>query len=82
MTAEQIYFEIEKELERAKAKFPGWPSLQPIHCAAIVAEEAGELVQAALQFEYEGGDKENMKSEAIQTAAMCIRFLENFDSYE
>ena len=35
---------IEEELIRARDKFPKWP-VDPIHAAAIVSEEAGELVQ-------------------------------------
>ena len=39
---------VNKEMERAKTKFPWWPEDQ-IHAAAIVAKEAGELLQTALQ---------------------------------
>ncbi len=35
------------ELRYAERKFPGWPE-DPVHAAAILAEEAGELVKAAL----------------------------------
>ena len=62
------------ELEQAERVFPSWP-VDPIHAAAIVAEEAGELVQAALQFRYQDGSKEAMRREAIHTIAMGIRFL-------
>jgi NTP pyrophosphatase (non-canonical NTP hydrolase) len=63
------------ELKRAEEKFPGWPR-DPVHGAAIMAEEAGELQKAALDFYYErhvGIDE--MKKEAAQTAAMGLRFL-------
>lgn len=67
---------IEDELDRAEKKFPDFP-VDPIHAAAIVAEEAGELVQAALQFTYEGGSYEEMQKEAVQVGAMALRFLVN-----
>ncbi len=68
------------ELAKAEAKFPEWPR-DPIHAAAIVSEEAGELTQAALQTAYEDGDPEKMKKEAIQTAAMALRFLIHYEYY-
>ena len=74
------------ELLRAEEKHPMWPvELSEevivhgdfVHAAAIVAEESGELIRAALNFSYEGGAYEDMRKECIQTAAMCIRFLKN-----
>jgi len=62
------------EVARAEAKFPDWPS-DMIHAAAIVNEESGELTRAALQWTYEGGDIIEAQKEAVQTAAVCIRFL-------
>jgi NTP pyrophosphatase (non-canonical NTP hydrolase) len=62
------------ELRRAEAKFPLWPK-DYIHAAAIVAEEAGELVRAALKGTYENGGRAAMSEEAVQTAAMALRFL-------
>jgi NTP pyrophosphatase (non-canonical NTP hydrolase) len=64
------------ELRKAEEKFPGWP-VDPVHGAAIVAEEAGELTQAALDLYYGRGDREKMRKEAAQTAAMGLRFLFN-----
>ena len=62
------------ELATAQDKHPAWPA-DFIHAAAIVAEESGELVQAALQHQYENGQYYQMHREAIQTAAACLRFL-------
>jgi hypothetical protein len=69
------------ELEDARSKHPQWPQ-DVVHQAAIVSEESGELIRAALQFEYESTRVDevdeaaaNMDLEAIQTAAMCIRML-------
>ena len=75
------------ELESAKSRYPWWPS-DAVHAGAIVAEEAGELTQATLDHGYahlnhNGADTvARMRKEAIQTAAMAIRFLENIDKYE
>jgi NTP pyrophosphatase (non-canonical NTP hydrolase) len=68
------------ELERAMNKRPYW-STDPIHAAAILSEEAGEVVKAANQFTYENHRNNEMEKEAIQTAAMAIRFLMNLSSY-
>lgn len=71
---------IEQELERARAKFPQWPGSESkpdiLLASAVVCEEAGELIRAAVQFHSEGKDVKACFEEAIQTAAMCFRFLE------
>lgn len=76
---QHIEQEVDDELQKAKAKHPHWPD-DIIHAAAIVGEESGELIRAALQYKYEGGKKEKLRKEAIQTAAMCLRFIENLDA--
>ena len=76
----QILAMIEAELARARAKFPGWPT-DPVHAAAILAEEAGETVQAALGYTYEDGSAWQVQAEAVQAAAMAIRLLENMSEY-
>lgn len=84
MTDGQIKHVINRELERATTIHPAWPT-DPIHAAAIVQEEAGELVKDALQFTYEPEkDKQisDMASEAVQVAAMAIRFLRGLPFYE
>lgn len=67
---------ITDELSEAEKQHPDWP-LDPLHQIAIVNEESGEATQAALQYVYENGPYENIKNELIQTAAMCIRMIEN-----
>lgn len=68
------------ELNGEIEKHPQWPK-DHIHAAAIVAEESGELVRAALQHKYEAGAPEEMYKEAIQTSAMGMRFLLNTVQY-
>lgn len=75
--------EIYEELERAVVKFPLWPT-DPLHAAAVIAEELGELQQAILQVMYEPGKATliNVHIEAIQTAAMAIRFVRSLSKYK
>jgi hypothetical protein len=71
------------ELERAIRKFPTWPT-DPIHASKILDEEVGELSKAVLQATYEphkSGPAE-VKAEAIQAAAMAIRFIASLDRYQ
>lgn len=69
----------EEELLRAESKFPSFP-IDPVHAAAVVVEEAGELQQAALQATYENGFMEAMVKEATHVGAMALRFLLNVDA--
>lgn len=67
------------EYERACTKHPTWPD-DIIHGAAIVAEEAGETIRAAINAAYEGGDIREVSHEATQTAATCIRLIKHVDA--
>ncbi len=67
---------IKKELKRAKSIHPNWPK-DPIHQAAIITEEAGEVLQAANNYVYHTASQDKIREEVIQTAAMCLRWLEN-----
>jgi hypothetical protein len=73
---DNIINEILEEVLRAEIKHPYWPK-DNIHGAAIICEESGELIRAALQLTYEKGDINALRDEAIQTAATCIRFIDN-----
>ena len=76
---------IARELIRAQQKHPGWPN-DPVHAAAVVAEEAGELVQACLDMTYgvPPGHPRHFEiedaafNEAVQVGAMAVRFMLNF----
>lgn len=74
---------IEDEVDRAERLHPKWP-VDPIHAAAIVAEESGELQRAAVQSVYEPakGKRGDIETEAIHTAATCVRLLANMSRYK
>lgn len=76
MTEQEICKQVIEEVIRAERKHPNWPG-DIIHASAIVNEESGELIRASLQYVYEDGSKEDLRKEAIQTAATCIRLLKN-----
>lgn len=84
---QQIFQDIERELQHAKRKHPNWPD-HPAAQAGVVGEEAGELMQACLQFKYERAadpakaeqQRKAMYDEAVQVAASAIRFLQNLKS--
>lgn len=75
--------EVLTELSAAMAKFPTWPT-DPLHASGVVAEEAGELFKAVLQQVYEPHKNKpgDVRKEAIQTAAMAIRFIASMGAYE
>ena len=63
-----------QELDRACEKHPQFPT-DIIHQVAVVGEEAGEALRAAMNLAYEDGDVDELKKELVQTAASCIRVL-------
>lgn len=76
MTRDEAVRLILAELDRAEGLYPAWPR-DMVLAAAVVGEESGELLQAANNARWHGGDHERMREEAIQTAAMAVRFLVN-----
>ena len=64
------------ELLRAEAKYPAWPA-DLIHQVAIMQEESGEAIRAALNHVYHGEPLADVRGELVQTAAMCLRCLKN-----
>jgi len=71
------------EVVRATHLFPTWPT-DPLHALAILGEEFGELTKAVLQTAYEPHKvrKGELRTEAVQTAAMALRFLASLDHYK
>ncbi len=76
-----LCLEIFAELRSAREKHPLWPN-DIIHAAGIVVEEAGEVMKACLQATYENQPGDRARAEAIQTAAMAIRFVLNYDEMQ
>lgn len=77
-----IFAEIAAEVERATAKFPTWPT-DALHAVGVVAEEMGELQKEVMQLTYEPhkSTPETVRKEAVQLAAMSLRFLMSLDRY-
>jgi NTP pyrophosphatase (non-canonical NTP hydrolase) len=82
MKFDDIIRAVTYEVGKASKKFPTWPS-DPLHASAVVEEECGELTKAILETIYEPhkSDVGDVREEAIQTAAMAIRFLLSMDRY-
>jgi len=80
MTPESAIELIKNELRKAEEKHPLWP-VDPIHAAAILAEEAGELVQACIDYTYKDTDGHKAVTEAAQCGAMALRFLIGVGKY-
>lgn len=78
----EIWKDVEHEIERANFVHPNYPS-DPVRRTAIVCEEAGEAIQAALDLTRGkdhlhhdlGGAKVRLVNELTQTAAACINQL-------
>ena len=70
------------EVARATEKFPTWPT-DPLHALAVLGEEFGELTKAMLQHTYEPhkSSQEDVRMEAIQTAAMALRLAMSLGRY-
>jgi len=84
----KITKQVIKEVKNATRKFPTWPT-DPLHALAVLGEEYGELNKAVLQLTYEPNKflthtagLQQVRIEAIQTAAMALRFLMSLDRYE
>jgi len=75
-------YDILTEFHAATANFPQWPT-DPLHALSVVQEEVGEVQKEVLQLTYEPhkSDREKVRKEAIQMAAMSLRFLLSLDAY-
>ncbi len=74
-----VYRRIERVLYDACKKHPSFPS-DPVQATAIMAEEAGEAVQAANDVVWHNGDIIKLRKELLHTGAMCVRILCGLDS--
>lgn len=83
MTIFEVQALVQEEMMKALAKFPTWPT-DPLHALAVLGEEYGELNKAMLQLVYEPHktSPEEVKKEAIQTAAMALRLLWSIERYQ
>ena len=68
-------------LEAAKRKWPGIVT-DPMHLAAILAEECGEVAAACHDFTYCQRSRDQIAMEAAQVAAVALRILENIELLE
>ena len=77
-----VIAQITDEVTRATVKFPTWPT-DPLHALAVLGEEFGELTKAMLQLTYEPHKTtpEEVRTEAIQTAAMALRLAMSLETY-
>lgn len=82
VTVDDLLAIVRAEVVRATDKFPTWPT-DPLHASGVVQEESGELAKAVLQRMYEPhkSTDEDVRTEAVQTAAMAVRFLLSMDRY-
>lgn len=72
------------EVRKAAEKFPTWPT-DPLHAIGVVNEEVGELNKAILQAVYEPNKNPqgvaSVTKEAVQAAAMLMRFIASLGRY-
>lgn len=76
----QKYSDIDSELRRAKEKHPNFPT-DIFQQLAIMQEEAGEVTKAINDFVLGADTIEHVREEITQTAAMCVRMLENLPKH-
>lgn len=73
----ESFLEIIKERKSQDAEW-GYPQEHtPAEWGAILAEEAGETVQALNNAQWGSGDIERAVDEAIQCAAVCIEIIQH-----
>lgn len=75
---EEIERDITAEMANARAAHPRWPK-DPVKRAAIVMEEAGEVIREANHIDEGNGDIADLRAELLQLAGTCIRFLKLID---
>jgi len=73
-SVQRVTGQVVRSVLAAEEKFPSWPD-DLVHGAAIMSEEAGEAVKAALDYTYGRGFLTHYRLELLHTAAMCVRAL-------
>lgn len=58
-----------------------WNSFDFVHQTAVMAEEAGEAIRAANNMREGKGDQMALYNELAQTAAMCLRIMDQIKEY-
>lgn len=81
MKPEYIVQLIVEELRRAESIHPIWPT-NIFEALAVIHEEEGEIAKAVNQYYWDNASDEEIRKEVIQTAAMCIRFLQHWGEYD
>jgi NTP pyrophosphatase (non-canonical NTP hydrolase) len=81
MILNDIIIEMLYQHGKAIKKHPDFPK-DVIHMVSIMAEEAGETIQAANDAVYHNGSLEDVKKEIYHTMATCIRCLDGIDSLQ
>ncbi len=76
MTKEEAINILCMALNEADKKHSEWYS-DIIHCAAVLNEEAGEAIKAALNYTYEDSSLDDFIYEVAQSGAMAIKILMN-----
>lgn len=77
-----LNYDVQAEMRRAVAKFPGWP-IDMQHAMGIVHEEIGEMAKDVLQYHYEehkGKSHATIRAEAVQSICMLQRFVVALDT--
>lgn len=79
--AASIIAEILMEVGRAEKKHPIWPQCH-VKQIAFISEESGELTRAGNLMNEGVGSFQDIRTEAVHTAATAIRFLKNLADTE
>jgi hypothetical protein len=74
-TTHQIFRDIAEELNRADTKYQHDPMVHMKVGLKTIHAEFVELEREVERFDYNEGKPEQLRREAIQTAAMSIKFL-------
>jgi NTP pyrophosphatase (non-canonical NTP hydrolase) len=76
-----VLVEVAAERRRQDAKW-GEQNHDPFLYGAILTEEVGEAMQAALKMRFEGGSFDALRTEVVQVAAVAVAMLECLDRAE